>query len=84
MKLIMKKKKGIQTFDTKCLKMETSPHLLPGAQDQRLGAGQDQPPCGSTGTSSGNCQETEIAWFGHVTRHNSLSKTILQGILEDE
>ena len=30
-----------------------------GAQGQRLGAEQDQLPCGSTGTSSGNCQETE-------------------------
>ena len=37
----------------------TSPRLLPGAQDQRLGAAQDQLPCGSTGTSSSNCQETD-------------------------
>ena len=42
-------------FETK----ETSPHLLLGAQDKRLGTEQDQLPCGSTGTSSGNCQETE-------------------------
>ena len=28
-------------------------------EDQRLGAEQDQLPRGSTGTSSGNCQETE-------------------------
>ena len=27
---------------------------------QRLGAEQDQLPCGSTGTSSGNCQETKV------------------------
>ena len=38
---------------------KTSPHLLLGPQDQRLGAEQDQLPYGSTGTSSGNCQETE-------------------------
>ena len=38
---------------------ETSPHRLPGAQDQRLGAGQDYLSCRSTGTSPGNCQETE-------------------------
>ena len=25
----------------------------------------------------------ELAWFGHVTHHNSLSKTVLQGTLED-
>ena len=24
----------------------------------------------------------KLAWFGHVTRHDSLSKTILQGTLE--
>ena len=38
---------------------EISPYLL-GAQDQRLGAEQVQLVCGFTGTSSGNCQETEI------------------------
>ena len=36
-----------------------SPYLILGAQDQQLGAEQDQPPLGSAGTSSGNCQETE-------------------------
>ena len=29
---------------------DTSSHLLLGAQDQQLGAEQDQLPCGSTGT----------------------------------
>ena len=38
---------------------ETSLHLLLQAQDQRLGAEQDQLPIGSTGTSSGICHETE-------------------------
>ena len=38
---------------------ETSPHLLLGAEDKRLGAEQDHLLCGSKGTSSGNCQETE-------------------------
>ena len=41
-----------------CQTVATSPHLL-GAQDKRLGAEQNQLPCGSTGTSSGNCQETD-------------------------
>ena len=54
-----------------------------GAQDQRLGAEQDQLPHGPTGTSSGNSQETEtrMAWakFCHAPRH--LSKTILQSTL---
>ena len=39
---------------------ETCLHLLLGAQDHRLGVEQDKVPCGSTRTSSGNCQETEI------------------------
>ena len=39
-----------------------------------------------TGISSSNCQETKLmlTWFGHVTHHDSLSKTILQGTLEGE
>ena len=35
------------------------PHLLLGVKQRRLGAGQDQLPCGSTETFSSNCQETE-------------------------
>ena len=38
---------------------ETSPNLLLGAKDQRLGAEHDQLSCGFTGTCSDNCQETE-------------------------
>ena len=45
---------------------DTSPYLLLGAQDQRLGAEQDQLPCWSAGTSSGNCQETETC-ISHAT-----------------
>ena len=42
--------------------------MLLGAQDQRLGAEQDQLPCGSTETSPGNRQETEICMIrvGHT------------------
>ena len=75
-------KKVIQAFETKCIRKLFHISYL-GAQNQRLGAEQDKFPSGSTGTSSGNCQETEsekLAWFGHVTHHDSLSKTILQGI----
>ena len=38
---------------------ETSLHLLLGAHNQQPDAKQDQLPCGSTGTSSGNCQKME-------------------------
>ena len=41
----------------------TSPHLLLGPRDQRLGVEQDQLPCRSTEISSGNCQETESCMF---------------------
>ena len=56
--ILKREKKRIQAFDTS-VPGKTSPHLLFGAQDQRLGAEQDQLPYRSTGTSSGNCQETE-------------------------
>ena len=44
--------------------------FLLGAQDQRLGVERDQIPCGSTGTSSGNCQATEtcVARACHTQR----------------
>ena len=48
----------IRAFETKWPR-KTSPHLRLGAQDLRLGAEQNQLPCGSTGTSSGNCREAE-------------------------
>ena len=45
-------------------------HILLGAQDQRLGAEQDQLPCWSTETSSVNCQkmETCMFWACHMPR----------------
>ena len=48
---------------------ETSLHLLLGTQDQWQGAEQDQLPCGSTGTSSGNSQEmeTSMVWACHTS-----------------
>ena len=76
----------------KQVREETSPYPLLGAQDQRLSAGQSQLPCGSTGTSSGNCQETgtcrcqaylatvkrrEVAGVRYITHYDSLSKIIL-------
>ena len=62
---------------------DTSSHLLLGAQDQQLGVEQDELPCGSTGTSSGNCQETEIhlVWACHMEQQplQSLSSGHLGG-----
>ena len=48
---------------------EISPHLLLGAQDQRLAAEQDQIPLESTGASSGNCQETKARMVRACTSH---------------
>ena len=50
--------------------LETSLHLLHGAQDQSLGTEQDELACGSTGTSYGNCQETEtcMVWACYKSR----------------
>ena len=64
--LTLKKNSGFRNQVPK----ETSPRLLLGAQDQRLGAEQNQLPCKSTGTSSGNCQETETCMVRpyHTTR----------------
>ena len=62
---------------------ETSPYPLLEVQDQRLqDTEQNQLPCGSTGTPSGNCQETETCMVRACHTHDSLSKTILQGTLE--
>ena len=46
-----------QAFETKSLGNFSA--TLTWSKDQRLGAKKDKLPCGSTGTSSGNCQETE-------------------------
>ena len=61
---------------------ETFPYLLLGAQDQRQVRSEinflvspQEPPLATV-------ERRKLAWFGHVTRHDSLSKTILQGTLE--
>ena len=62
---------------------ETSPHLLLGAEDQRLGAEQDQLPIvGPQEPLLATIKRQKLAWFGHVTSHDSLFQTIRQGTLE--
>ena len=53
---------------------ETFLHLFLWARNQRAGAEQDQLSCGCTEPSSGNCRKTKLTWFGHVTRHDIISK----------
>ena len=62
---------------------ETSLHILLGAKDQQPGSTSKinflvgpQPPLLAT------VKRWKLAWFGHVTRHDSLSKYILQNTLE--
>ena len=56
--LSLKKKKKKNPGFRNQVPEENFPYLLLGAQDQRLGAEQDRLSCGSTGTFSDNCQET--------------------------
>ena len=54
---------------------ETSPHLLLGAQGQRLGAGQGQLLCGPTETSFWQLSEDGNLHGSGTTRHDSLSNS---------
>ena len=61
--LILKKDPGFQNQVSE----ETSLHLLLRAKDQRLGAEQDQLPCGSTGTSSSTDGNFHGLCMSHAT-----------------
>ena len=61
---------------------KTSLHLLLGAQDQRLVADHDRHLLGPQESLLATIKRLQLVWFGHVTRHDSLSKTILQGTLD--
>mgnify|MGYP006273469667 CR=1 FL=1 len=73
--------KRIQTFETKCFRrllgiswkdrktntyVRSQVALLAGPQEPLLAT----------------VKKRKLAWFGHVTRHNTLPKTVLQGTLE--
>ena len=79
--LLADSEKGIQSFETKCLRKflcisylehKTNEwtwskiNFLVGPQEPLLATGKRQ----------------KLAWFGHVTHHNSLSKTIPRGTFE--
>ena len=57
---------------------KTSPHVLLEAQDQRLGAEHDQLLAGPHEPLLATVKRRKLAWFGHVTRHDSLSKPSLR------
>ena len=54
-------------------------YLLRGKQDQRLGAEQDQCLVCPQEPLLATVMRRNLAWFGHVTNHDNLYKTILQG-----
>ncbi|KAH3721188.1 hypothetical protein DPMN_064107 [Dreissena polymorpha] len=55
-----------------------APLLQHGAQDQRVRSERDCNTCLPTRASPG----LKLAWFGHVTRHDSMCKTVLLCTLE--
>ena len=54
---------------------ETSPYLLLGAQDQRLVRSKINCLVGPREPLLATVKRGKLAWFGRVTRHDSLSKT---------
>ena len=75
--LLADSEKRTQDFETKRPR-----NLLLGTQVQRLDAEQDQLPCGSAGTSSGKCQETETCMVR--TCHAASSKTPSEEMLDGQ
>ena len=71
----------IQTFENKCLRrllgISWKDHRTnESVKDQiRLMAGRQEPLLTTV-------KKRKLKWYGHITRHNSLSKTILQGTIE--
>ena len=72
-------KKRIQAFKTKCTRTFFCIFCLEHKTNNWVRSkinflvGPQEPPLATV---------KKLAWFGHVTHHNSLSKTILQGTLE--
>ncbi|KAH3723941.1 hypothetical protein DPMN_049739 [Dreissena polymorpha] len=67
--------RGHRTQDTGlCIQVspKTAPHLLAGAQDQRVRPEHDSSTFWPTRTLNGTVKRQKIAWCGHVTRLDSL------------
>ena len=79
--LTLKKKERIQAFETKCLRkllgISYSEHKTNDCVRSKINflVGPQEP-------LQATVKGWKLAWFGHVTRHDRLSKTILQGTLE--
>ena len=83
MTLLVDSEKRIQAFETKYLgKLLRISYLKQKINDWVLGkidflVGPQEP-------LTAIFKRRKLAWFGHVTRHDSLSKIILQGTLKGE
>ena len=79
--LLADSEKRIQAFETKCLRkplcisyLEHKTNDWVRSKINFLG--------GPQGSLLATVKRRKLAWFGHVSRHDSLFKTILQGFLE--
>ena len=80
--LLIDPKKRIQAFETKCLrKLLRIPYLERKTNDWRRSKINFL--VGPQASLQAIVKRRKLAWFGHVTRHASLSETILHGTLED-
>ena len=61
---------------------ETSPHLFLGHKTNDLARNKINSLVGPQEPLLATVRRRKLAWFGHVTRHDSLSKTIIQGTME--
>ena len=79
--LLADSEKRIQTFETKCLRKLLCISYLEHKTNDWVWS-KINFPVGPQKPLLATVKRRKLAWFGHVTRHDSLSKIILQGILE--
>ena len=60
-----------------------SPHLLLGAQGQRLGEGARSTAVWAHRNLAATLKRRKLKWFGHIKHHDGLLKTILRSTLKD-
>ena len=73
--------KRIQAFETKCLRKAVRISYL-GDKTNDLVQAKISFLIGPQGPLLAPFKRRKLAWFGHATHHDSLSKTILHGTLE--
>ena len=56
--------------------------LMEGPYDERICTKRYKCMSRTTGKPVRDSEKRKLAWFSHISRHNSLAKTVLQGTLE--